>query len=71
MFDLGITGIGYNYLNLTNAVHIGFGQITNDISTKYRADVVKVRNESLKMSVGIAGRFLLRKQRITWMASNI
>ncbi|QRY55965.1 DUF6443 domain-containing protein [Sphingobacterium siyangense] len=55
MMDKNITGIGYNYLNLPNAVHIGFGQITNDISTKYRADGVKVRNESLKMSIGIAG----------------
>ncbi|SHF71057.1 DUF6443 domain-containing protein [Chryseobacterium vrystaatense] len=55
MMDKQITGIGYNYLNLPNKINIGVDQITTQISTKYRADGVKLRKENVKSSVGFAG----------------
>ncbi|WP_051882075.1 RHS repeat-associated core domain-containing protein [Chryseobacterium soli] len=54
MIDKQITGIGYNHLNLANAVAIGAGQVTTDIATKYRADGVKVRKENTNTSVGFS-----------------
>lgn len=55
MADKSIMEIGYNYLNLPNSVNINFGQLITDIATKYRADGVKVRKETNKMSIGVAG----------------
>ncbi|WP_317741905.1 RHS repeat-associated core domain-containing protein [Chryseobacterium soli] len=54
MIDKQITGIGYNHLNLANAVTIGAGQVTTDIATKYRADGIKVRKENTNTSVGFS-----------------
>ncbi|WP_228457756.1 polymorphic toxin type 8 domain-containing protein [Chryseobacterium sp. C3] len=55
MIDKSITAIGYNYMNLPNSLTINLGQLTTDIATKYRADGSKVRKETTKTSVGIAG----------------
>ncbi|PVV60692.1 MULTISPECIES: DUF6443 domain-containing protein [unclassified Chryseobacterium] len=55
MIDKSITAIGYNYLNLPNSLTINLGQLTTDIATKYSADGSKVRKETTKTSVGIAG----------------
>ncbi len=55
MLDKQITGIAYNHLNLPHTVNIGFDQITSKISTKYRADGVKLRKENIKNSVDFAG----------------
>lgn len=55
MVDKNIAGIAYNHLNLPNIVTIGAGQVTTDITTKYRADGSKVRKENTKTSVGVAG----------------
>ncbi|GEJ43440.1 MULTISPECIES: DUF6443 domain-containing protein [unclassified Chryseobacterium] len=55
MMDKQITGINYNYLNLPNTVDIGFDPITTQIKTKYRADGIKLRKESTKTMIGVAG----------------
>lgn len=55
MMDKEITEISYNYLNLPNAVHIGFDPITTDIKTNYRADGLKLRKENIRTSTGVAG----------------
>ncbi|WP_052352632.1 RHS repeat domain-containing protein [Chryseobacterium oranimense] len=55
MMDKQITGISYNYLNLPNTVDIGLDPITTQIKTKYRADGIKLRKESTKTMIGVAG----------------
>lgn len=55
MMDKQITNIGYNYLNLPSIVNLDLGQITTNISTKYRADGVKLRKEHIKISSGFSG----------------
>ncbi|MDP9961965.1 DUF6443 domain-containing protein [Chryseobacterium lathyri] len=55
MMDKQITGINYNYLNLPNTVDIGLDPITTQIKTKYRADGIKLRKESTKTMIGVAG----------------
>jgi len=55
MMDKQITGINYNYLNLPNTVDIGFDPITTQIKTKYGADGSKLRKESTKTIIGVAG----------------
>ncbi|WP_106915756.1 DUF6443 domain-containing protein [Chryseobacterium aurantiacum] len=55
MLDKQITGISYNFLNLPRTLDIGYGTITSQIRTNYRADGIKLRKENMQTSVGFAG----------------
>ncbi|GEN71598.1 cell wall-associated protein [Chryseobacterium lathyri] len=55
MLDKQITNISYNHLNLPDVMNIGSDQITTQISTKYRADGVKLRKEFVKTTIGFSG----------------
>lgn len=55
MIDKSISGIGYNFLNLPDALTIDKGTNVTEITTKYGADGKKLRKENYNSVAGVAG----------------